>query len=529
MGETYLWVDSLCIIQDEQDPANTSNISHMGQIYGTAVFTIVAGDSKHADEGLIGINTDREVSEQLTTKLEGRAEFFLPIDMPQEFVPWESRAWTFQEKVFSRRMLIISSGYAVWRCRGAIWREDVNALDANVSEFPWPKLTTPPDDSEHGDDSGLQHLEDDDSVRLMRSHAFSQYSKIAENFSDRVISEPWKIMDAFDGLRRVLELPEMLNSSLWWGLPTRNIHSALLWQPCEPTVRRRPKKDANGNVIRLSPPSWSWGGWASTEMSSKGAKIGFETPFNVRADENGLLMRPDPLGEERIRPLRNIYGVEIVAMPSNDPTTSKLVELGILNGTAMPNQLSLDWEAFQPIQNLSQEFQPGVSQLLDLDISGLNDRHLVFDTQVASIWLGGDTYKVRVQTKLNETEYIREIVQHYNPFQIPTDDWPDLKPILSVSKERQILDTTARVVGTMKLNSGEELVGDVCQGMTAMILSEAQYMGSEKRVDVLGYSVYNIMVIEKQPNGHYQRLGLGKIYKSAWKKLNAERQIIVLE
>ncbi|KAF2116029.1 heterokaryon incompatibility protein-domain-containing protein [Lophiotrema nucula] len=44
-GQRYLWVDSLCIIQEERHPDNEANIARMSRIYGEALFTIVAAAS----------------------------------------------------------------------------------------------------------------------------------------------------------------------------------------------------------------------------------------------------------------------------------------------------------------------------------------------------------------------------------------------------------------------------------------------------------------------------------------------------
>ncbi|KAE8447899.1 hypothetical protein EG329_010128 [Mollisiaceae sp. DMI_Dod_QoI] len=231
MGQKFLWVDSLCIIQDEGDPDKAANIARMGRIYGEAVFTIVAGDAKTADSGMMGITKDRLVSDQLIDKVPGGIQLFLPIGMQQDFHHWKSRAWTFQEKMLSIRMLLIASGYAVWRCRGGIWREDVNALDGNIKSapFPWSHVKSIPESEDSVRKSGLRILEKDESVRLFRSPAFCQYVKLVEGLSSRQIEEPWRILDAFEGVLRVLESPEILTSTFRYGLPTRFIDTSLLW------------------------------------------------------------------------------------------------------------------------------------------------------------------------------------------------------------------------------------------------------------------------------------------------------------
>jgi hypothetical protein len=48
MGEKYLWVDSICIIQDDPVVVN-AQINQMDLIYTQAVFTIVAATGQNAD------------------------------------------------------------------------------------------------------------------------------------------------------------------------------------------------------------------------------------------------------------------------------------------------------------------------------------------------------------------------------------------------------------------------------------------------------------------------------------------------
>jgi hypothetical protein len=56
IGERFMWVDQLCIPQEGDEHVMHANIQRMGHIYNRALFTIVAGDSLHADEGLRGLH-----------------------------------------------------------------------------------------------------------------------------------------------------------------------------------------------------------------------------------------------------------------------------------------------------------------------------------------------------------------------------------------------------------------------------------------------------------------------------------------
>jgi len=637
MDEQYLWVDSLCIIQDESDPENKSNVAHMSAIYGEASFTIVAAhepnphkpnpdepnpdesnndkldpDKPDANKGIVGVNKQRALPDQVTGTILGNINLFLPIDMTQNLKAWESRAWTFQEKLLSRRMLVFCNGFAVWHCRGATWREDVNALDGNcqTTSFPWLQLEPVPETEGSLQSSGLELTETDESIRLMRLPAFHQFAKVIEDFSSRAVSESWRILDAFKGLQKVLESPYILNSEFRFGIPTLYMDAGLLWQPDGAVVRRAGEVDRNDVVLQESPPSWSWAGWES-KCGVPRAKITFDIPYEVEADVKGLLMRvtlhpeligeermnPTDFGEERMRPLHGtIYGLA-------DSTShighrgNRLVDLGLLNQRNTLHQIPADWTSSQRKAEEPPEIQ----------LDNLTQRHIVFNTEAASLWLIQDVFRVRRRTKLAGIEYVRETLEDKKPSPSPLNQAePDMEQILSVSEERAIKDPgTSKRVGTMKLNSGEKFEGTVhlkgpvsgegSKGtgrpmglnsgeafrstgrpmglnsgevfrstgrpmglnsgemfrgsgrptelksgkdfksagrftkVKAIVLSEAQYMGDEKRVDVVGYPILNIMAIRQNERGFSERIGLGRIEKRAWKKTNPKKEVIILE
>jgi len=54
IGETYIWIDRLCIVQDDLE-IKQEQINQMAFIYGNAYFTLVATAAYSAEEGLRGI------------------------------------------------------------------------------------------------------------------------------------------------------------------------------------------------------------------------------------------------------------------------------------------------------------------------------------------------------------------------------------------------------------------------------------------------------------------------------------------
>lgn len=503
VGRRYLWVDSLCIVQHEGHLDNEANISRMGRIYGEALFTIVAADSRHADSGLKGVNTPRIAYNQiLEDSIVPGAQLFLPASIEQNYTLWDSRAWCFQEKLLSRRMLVFTGGFAVWHCRGGVWREDVNALDGDggSAQLSWPRLMSIPRSSNGLEAIGIQSLEEDDSVRLNRLPAMEQYVEAVEDFSRRDIGDSWRILDAFEGLQSVFECPELLASPFRYGLPSHSMDVALLWQPKGQVRRRKPKVNQRGNITVQSPPSWSWAGWEAAEEGSKGAAVRYEKPFDVQADDLGMVMRLNRLGEERIRPRKgSIYGLSA--------NSGRIEDLGMFSLPSMAIRGFKDWE--------SDQSRPA-PRPRGLDLQQITDRHLVLRTEVATIQLGAECIRIRSSTKLGGIEYCRETFDD--------EIVEPLKPGTIISQEQWTEISSVGRVGVVKMNAGNQ--GHI--HAEAIVLSEAQYLGNEKKVDVLGYPVYNIMIIKRKNGQIAERIGMGKIYKHAWRKTNPRKEIIIL-
>jgi Heterokaryon incompatibility protein (HET) len=126
LGVRYLWIDSLCIVQDDSDDWEHES-AHMCDIYQQTYFTICAA---HASDSSMGCLVQREgllynpfeisfpVSRQGST---GPLNLqFHPFSSNQNSKnpgpPLFSRAWVLQEQVLSPRMLIYESDLLHWEC-----------------------------------------------------------------------------------------------------------------------------------------------------------------------------------------------------------------------------------------------------------------------------------------------------------------------------------------------------------------------------------------------------------------------------
>jgi hypothetical protein len=127
LGIMWLWVDSLCIIQDSVDDwAHESSV--MGSVYENAVLTIAAIGAKNSEGGLHGMRDPLMYTPCRLAQLPNQAMIFAcpPEDSiwPDERMLWplHSRGWAMQERILARRTLSFGP-YLSWNCREGSFSE----------------------------------------------------------------------------------------------------------------------------------------------------------------------------------------------------------------------------------------------------------------------------------------------------------------------------------------------------------------------------------------------------------------------
>lgn len=138
LGETYLWVDTVCIVQDDADEMQDA-VSRMDFVYRCAALTIVAAAGDDANAGLHGVRPKSRQLEQVCEKVEeitvmhaGNAKLrLLQALRPSK---WNNRGWTLQEDYFAQRQLIFTSGQVFYECKACAWCED--QFETDLEEVP---------------------------------------------------------------------------------------------------------------------------------------------------------------------------------------------------------------------------------------------------------------------------------------------------------------------------------------------------------------------------------------------------------
>ena len=133
LGEKYLWIDSLCIIQDCKAD-QLQEIGRMHEIYNAAYLTISASSARGCNEGFLG---SRPLAPEIPFPYECpdgvlSRGFIQDVSHKIKREPIDSRAWTIQESMLSQRLLCYGSEQLSWFCR-----QRIEAWDSPVPPRPY--------------------------------------------------------------------------------------------------------------------------------------------------------------------------------------------------------------------------------------------------------------------------------------------------------------------------------------------------------------------------------------------------------
>lgn len=232
----YLWVDQLCIIQDDAEN-KMKHIQQMDSIYANALVTVVAAEGEDSDQGLKGVigGSNSHRSPQILDFSLGKIIISSTALDDKRKPVYFSRGWTFQEYHMSKRLLVFIDNQVIWRCREFEWRETrripISFGFVEPSFLPIPRVTT-----------------------QMTWPDMWTYIRSVEEYNTRKLGYDADALSAFTGVLKAIN--PAFPSGFLQGLPELYFDLALLWQPARPLRRRMTSKD------EYSPPSWSWVGWA---------------------------------------------------------------------------------------------------------------------------------------------------------------------------------------------------------------------------------------------------------------------------
>lgn len=259
LGIRYIWIDSLCIIQDNLADWDTES-ARMADIYNGAVLTIMVASASDSQGGFF---RDRPMMKDLValpyTDASGATQLSVFVSKPLpdfgsvlSHAPLFQRGWVFQERLMSKRKLISGEDQTYWECNSVvlsqsnIWsRCDFNGLDMRINAafrvFSDPSYRT-------------------DGIGGQISPA-SLWKDVVQTYSPCALTYKADRLSALSGLARTFA--QQFDSSYAAGLWKDQMPHTLLWN----VTSLASEENCNAEYCA---PSWSW-------ASTTGA-VGFNLP-----------------------------------------------------------------------------------------------------------------------------------------------------------------------------------------------------------------------------------------------------------
>ncbi|KAF1949801.1 hypothetical protein CC80DRAFT_456958, partial [Byssothecium circinans] len=268
LGVKYLWVDALCILQDSTEDLK-HELSHMGSIYANAWFTIAAKHAANANGGcfqtrdwsksaIVPLNLrlsnitipdysllSRRPTYMRTSPLNPVMAFWKPGLLAKSLqrykIPMlETRCWTLQEEILSRRMLNCGEHELGWVCLTS------KCSGYDPTEFNLQKSVRSADAIR----TLLAGLNGSgQTTRSKQEYLFFQWQRTVMNYSRRMTSDHRDKIVALASVQEAIgrELGDTPAAGIW---KRRFFAHGLLWKVSNEHIERA--------IEAFFCPSWSW-------------------------------------------------------------------------------------------------------------------------------------------------------------------------------------------------------------------------------------------------------------------------------
>ncbi|OBR04758.1 Heterokaryon incompatibility protein [Colletotrichum higginsianum IMI 349063] len=255
LGVRYLWIDSLCICQDDLGEWERES-ARMAAVYSNAYLTLAATKAADVNGGLLSSRTPRSYFK--IPRRDGDGTYILASVLPldKEVIhdyhtrmrdePLTKRAWGFQERVLARRVLHFASGQMYWEClEGGFQAEEGLRLprslqcvseDADVTAYARERAA----DNDTGSRRRRRWAKDEAGADLR------SWERMLREYGPREMTDPADKLPAISGIANVMSkiLDDEYVAGLWRG----HLIRGLCWQGLS----------CRAVVEGYRAPSWSW-------------------------------------------------------------------------------------------------------------------------------------------------------------------------------------------------------------------------------------------------------------------------------
>ncbi|PIG80768.1 hypothetical protein AARAC_010657 [Aspergillus arachidicola] len=282
LGVRFLWIDSLCIFQDDTNDL-AAEASRRSRVYSNAVVTIAATTAETVNDGFLDKREPHfncsfpwrrhDHPDSVKNGCRTYPVFFrggrspLNKERPRDS-PWATSGWTLQEELLSKRILYYTKQEMIWQCRAGTAAEPAEEPEPYSTLFSrLKKLSASSGDPEKSTKSATA--------------TYKVWYELLEEYVRRHLTSENDRLPAIGAIAESLhtQLNEQYCAGLWrgdllfgllWsiqcssggsGPPGRIIRRALLrlfdTQAKHPTL---PAREIPTGVSKNHGPSWSWVG-----------------------------------------------------------------------------------------------------------------------------------------------------------------------------------------------------------------------------------------------------------------------------
>ncbi|KAF2430226.1 HET-domain-containing protein [Tothia fuscella] len=237
LGVQYLWIDSLCIVQDDEEDWQTES-TKMASIYARSHLTLAATGSnsdlgglfsKQAKVTLKGVYRDGEIYE-----IHARPVIY---HNEEADFPLLKRGWVFQERLLAPRVLHFGPQEMWFECM-----EKVDCECSGIFGDSWERYST-------GQEKFLSKLTHQ---RALADSALPKVSRrwhaIVEEFTELGLTKTRDKLPALSGMAQQIQTLRV--GHYLAGLWSDTLVDDLLWYRLDPSTATHPEKWRG--------PSWSW-------------------------------------------------------------------------------------------------------------------------------------------------------------------------------------------------------------------------------------------------------------------------------
>lgn len=256
IGLRYLWIDALCIVQEEDDLKDFLVESQkMAQYYGNAYLTLVAGSAADCQDGILATRPQPMASPcRLFYSRPGdlgdnRADpvysfVYACLPASAKVGPIEGRAWTLQEAILSPRLLVYGQEQIAFTCKRRKIHEDGTSFPAKW-ENPGNYTITP----------SLDMIAQRPKPALAKAEMLRRWYIIIHDYTRRKMKDPNDKLTALVGIAE--RISNTLQCKYLFGLWEDDLIRGLLWSSGVLLNHKEYNSPLHRPDINRA-PSWSW-------------------------------------------------------------------------------------------------------------------------------------------------------------------------------------------------------------------------------------------------------------------------------